>query len=515
MSGLASNRDDMFMTPDDRIEGFLASIVESSNDAIVSKTLDGIVTSWNRAAERIFGYSAQEMIGQPISKLLVPCQPDDMARILEQLAQGKRVEHYETIRRTKDGRTLNVSLSVSPIRDPAGNLVGAAKIARDITERKRAEVQNTDLLKEIRRSASHQDQLLCMLAHELRNPLAPLRNAVHLLQLRGDDPSVVSRVREMMDRQITHMGRLVDDLLEVSRITRGTINLNRERTDLSRLVRLTMQDQRELIEQQGIAIESKFPDIPVWVQGDRTRLTQVLENLLENARKFTQSGGSIAVEVAADLASREAVLRVGDTGIGVDPDLLPRLFEPFTQADRSLDRRGGGLGLGLALVKRLVELHDGTVSARSAGSDQGTEFTVRLPLQEEPMALSESLPGPKKTTRNVRVLVVEDNRDAAESLRMLLSTQGYEVALAYTGTEGVEAARTARPDVIICDVGLPGMDGYAVARAIRMNPGTAKTRLIAVTGYGQDDDRMRALASGFDTHLVKPADPEVLLGLLN
>ncbi len=354
-----------------------------------------------------------------------------------------------------------------------------------------------------------------MLAHELRNPLAPLRNAVHLLQLRGHDPTVVDRVREMMDRQITQMGRLVDDLLEVSRITRGTINLNRERTDLARLVRIVTEDQRDLIESAGVVIDLNLPDIPVWVQGDRTRLTQILENLLENARKFTQSGGSIRIEVFADPWRREAVMIVRDTGIGVDPELLPKLFEPFTQADRSLHRSGGGLGLGLALVKRLVELHDGTVSARSAGSGQGTEFTVRLPLQEEPMALSQSRPSPAQMTRQVRVLVVEDNRDSAESLRMLLTTQGYEVVLAYTGNEGLEAARTGRPDVVICDVGLPGMDGYAVARALRMDPGTAKTRLIAVTGYGQEDDRMRALASGFDTHLVKPADPEVLLGLLN
>ncbi len=515
MNGAAPNQDESSTPPDATNQGFLASIVEFSNDAILSKTLEGIVTSWNAAAERIFGYSADEMIGQPISKLSVPGQSDDMTRILEQLAEGQRIEHYETIRQTKDGRTINVSLSISPIRDSSGKVIGAAKIARDITERKRTEQQNADLVKEIRRSANQQDQLLCMLAHELRNPLAPLRNAVHLLHLRGDDPSMVARVRDMMDRQITHMGKLVDDLLEVSRITRGTIKLDRERTDLARLVRIAAEDLRETIENSGIAIETKIPDIPVWVNGDRTRLTQVLENLLENARKFTQSGGSIEVEVVADPSRREAVLHVRDTGIGVDPDLLPRLFEPFTQADRSLDRRGGGLGLGLTLVKRLVELHDGTVSASSAGSDQGTEFKVKLPLQEEPMALSESRPSPANTARHVRVLVVEDNRDAAESLRMLLSTQGFEVALAYTGTEGVEAARTVHPDVVICDVGLPGMDGYAVARAIRMNPGTAKTRLIAVTGYGQDDDRMRALASGFDTHLVKPADPEVLLGLLN
>jgi len=630
-----------FPIPNSSLQGFLASIVESSDDAIVSKTLDGTVTSWNRAAERIFGYTADEMIGHPITKLAVPGQAEDMTRILEKLARGERVDHYETIRRTKDGRMIHVSLSVSPIRTVAGKIIGAAKIVRDInerklaeqalresevrfrtlfeqaavgieqvaldgrivgvnsklcqmlgrdssallgknckeithpddwereevlldqllagertsyavekrcihgsgntvwvrltsslardpegqclyrisllegiTDRKRAEEQNAALLEEIRQSVYHKDEFLAMLAHELRNPLAPLRNAVHLLHLRGEDPTVVARVRDMMDRQITHMRRLIDDLLDVSRITRGTITLNRERTDLARLVRLSTEDQRETFQNSSIELETRLPEIPVWVQGDRTRLTQVLENLLENARKFTPRGGKIEVEVVADPARREALMQVRDTGIGIEPELLPRLFDLFTQADRSLDRSPGGLGLGLALVKRLVELHDGKVSAHSAGSNQGAEFTVRLPLEDEPMALSETRRGAVTSNRHVRVLVVEDNRDSAESLRMLLATQGYEVALAYTGTEGVEAARRARPDVVICDIGLPGMDGYAVARAIRLNPGTAKARLIAVTGYGQDDDRARALANGFDTHLVKPADPEKLLGLL-
>ena len=233
MNGAEPKQDRITIAPEQALESFLASIVESSNDAIVSKTLDGIVTSWNRAAEQIFGYTAEEMIGQPIRKLAVPDQPEDIARILEKLSQGQRIEHYETLRRAKDGRIINVSLSVSPIRDATGKIIGAAKIARDITERKLAEEQNRALLKEIRQSARHKDEFLSMLAHELRNPLAPLRNAAHLLHLRGDDPAVVERVRDMMDRQITYMGRLIDDLVDLSRITHGTIKLNRERTDLA------------------------------------------------------------------------------------------------------------------------------------------------------------------------------------------------------------------------------------------------------------------------------------------
>ncbi len=511
MDEASSQQRGYFVSP----QAFLASIVESSNDAIVTKTLEGIVTSWNRAAERIFGYTAAEMIGHPISRIAVPGHVEDMRRILEKIARGERIEHFETRRRTKDGRIIHVSLSVSPVRNELGQIIGAAKIARDVTERKRVEEENAALVGELQESAKHKDELLRMLAHELRNPLAPLRNAVHLLQLQGNDPAIVSRVREMMNRQITHLSRLIDDLLDVSRITFGVIHLDRERMDLARLVRLTIDDQQELFEKSGIALTTRIPEIPVWTYGDRTRMSQALENLLENARKFTQSGGRIEVEVTIEPEPQAAIIRVCDTGIGVDPQLLPRLFEPFIQADRSLDRKRGGLGLGLTLVKKIVDLHAGSVAAHSAGKDQGAEFTIRLPLQSEPLALASSEVIPAGVSKHVRILVVEDNRDSAESLRMLLSTQGYEVALAYNGIEGVEAARSAHPDVIICDVGLPGMDGYAVARAIRRDPGTSKTRLIAVTGYGQDDDRVRALASGFDTHLVKPADPETLLGLIS
>ena len=628
------------MPPEDiALQAYLASIVESSDDAIIGKSLDGIVMSWNRSAERIFGYTAEEMIGRPMSQLAVPGQQEDMTWILDRVRNGERIDHYETVRQTKDGRVIFVSLCVSPIRDTAGKIVGASKIARDITERKRAledrlraeerlrlaleagrmlaweldvatgmvecsdspagfpdvssgpyseltrhfhhddlervdlalrralsgeapydvefrlvgpegsirwvsdraivfldqtgtplrvlgvctditeqkrsEERNTTLLREIQHADESKNKFLAMLAHELRNPLAPLRNSVHLLRMRGGDAAMVAQVRDMMDRQVTHMGRLVDDLLDVSRITRGLVSLNRERVDLAQLARLTVEDHRALFEASGVTLTARVPEIPVWVHGDRTRLTQVLDNLLENGRKFTEKEGEIEIEVCADETARRAVLRVRDTGIGVDPEMIPKLFDVFSQADRSLDRRRGGLGLGLALVKRLVQLHDGAVEACSAGLGEGTEFTISLPLELEPKALSQRSPGSPQAKKRIRVLVVEDNHDSAESLRMLLATQGYEVTIAYSGTEGVAAAQRARPDVVVCDIGLPGMDGYAVAKAIRRDPATAGTRLIAVTGYGQDDDQARAMESGFDTHLVKPADPERLLSLLS
>jgi len=495
-------------------QAFLASIVESSDDAIVSKSLDGTVTSWNRAAERIFGYSAAEMIGRPITVLAVPESYEDMRRILETIRRGERVVHYETVRKTKDGRIINVSLTVSPIRDARGEIVGASKIARDITDRKRAEQENASLLEEVRQAVEGRDKFLAMLAHELRNPLAPLKTSIHLLRLRGEDPSVLARVRDMMDRQVTQMSRLVDDLLDASRITRGLVTLVRERIDLARIARLAVEDHRSQFETSGVTLEVDVPEIPVWVNGDRSRIVQILGNLLENAYKFTDGGGRIVVELVADQGADRAELRVRDTGIGIEPELLPRLFEVFSQTDQGLDRRRGGLGLGLALVKRLVQLHGGDVAARSAGAGQGAEFSVWLPREREPSVLSEQEPNAPPPPKAVRVLVVEDNADSAESLRMLLSSQGHDVTLASSGTEGVEIALLARPDVVVCDIGLPGMDGYAVARALRKDPTTRGTRLIAVTGYGQDEDRSRALEGGFDVHLVKPADPETLLGLI-
>ena len=505
----------MTPTPEYESQAFLASIVESSDDAIVTKSLDGTVTSWNRAAERIFGYTAAEMIGRPITVLAVPENHEDMRRILETIRRGERVDHYETVRRTKDGRTIHVALTVSPILDARGKIVGASKIARDITDRKRAEQENASLLAEVQQAVERRDEFLVMLAHELRNPLAPLRTSIHLLRLRGDDPSVLARVRDMMDRQITHMSRLVDDLLDVSRITRGMVTLVRERIDLARIARLAVEDHLSLFETSGVTLEVDVPEIPVWINGDSTRIVQVLNTLLENAHKFTDVGGRIMVEVVADQGADRAVLSVRDTGIGVEPEMLPRLFEVFSQSDRSLDRRRGGLGLGLALVKRLVQLHGGEVAARSAGVGQGAEFSVSLPREREPAVLSEAESNTPPPLKAVRVLVVEDNADSAECLRMLLSSHGHEVTLASSGTEGVEIARRARPDVVVCDIGLPGMDGYAVARAIRQDPTTHATRLIAVTGYGQAEDRSRALESGFDNHMVKPADPETLLGLIS
>jgi len=369
---------------------------------------------------------------------------------------------------------------------------------------------NVHLLESLELANRRKDEFLHMLAHELRNPLAPIRNALHLLRL-GPGDALAERTREMMERQVQHLARIVDDLLDVARITRGKATVRRERLDLGRLVYQAAEDRRAVLEGAGLALRVELPQVPVWVRGDRTRLAQVLGNLLDNAAKFTPAGGRVTVGLAADSDARQAVVSVRDTGVGIEPPVLPYVFDVFTQADRSLDRSGGGLGLGLSVARGLVQLHGGTIEAASAGPGRGAEITFRLPLEPELPALTRtphSVPPPRK---RLRVLVVEDNRDSAESLRLLLEAFGNEVAVAHSGPEGLAAAKAMRPDVVLCDIGLPGLDGFGVAAALRQSPETAAARLIAVTGYGDEEDRRRSREAGFDVHLVKPVEPERLL----
>jgi signal transduction histidine kinase len=359
------------------------------------------------------------------------------------------------------------------------------------------------------------DAFLAMLAHELRNPLAPLRNALQVMRLRGMADPALRQSQEMMERQVRHLARIVDDLLDVSRIMRGKIQLRPERLDLVRVVRTAVEDHRSIFQQAGLEVDVDLPELPVWVMGDSIRLAQVLSNLLHNAAKFTEAGGRVSVRLTVDRAGRRAEVAVRDTGVGIGPEMLPRLFETFAQADRSLDRSKGGLGLGLALVKGLVELHGGEVHAASEGLGCGAEVTVRLSVEPEPAALSEMPTYPKPDGRHLRILVVEDNPDSADSLRMVLELYGYEVSVAYTGTAAVKAAEEWKPDVVLCDIGLPGLDGYGVASRLRHSPVTAKARLIAVTGYGREEDRRRSHEAGFDEHLTKPVDPDALQRLLS
>ncbi|HEV3120372.1 MAG TPA: MASE1 domain-containing protein, partial [Isosphaeraceae bacterium] len=376
-----------------------------------------------------------------------------------------------------------------------------------ITERWRAE-------ESLRAADRRKNEFLAMLAHELRNPLGPIKNAVHLLSLKGPPEPELDEARAMIERQVGHMVRLIDDLLDVSRITRGRILLHRERIDLSGLVRATVQDYRRGLEAAGLSVQLELPAEPLWVQGDATRLAQVVGNLLQNAAKFSDAGACVTIRLSVG-ADDKATLSISDTGIGMAPDLLTRLFEPFTQADQSLARSRGGLGLGLALAKGLIDLHGGEIAARSEGPGRGSQLEIRLPLERGLVATPASAPGPAPAGKGCRVLVIEDNRDGAESMRRLLKLAGHQVEVADAGGTGLVAARQFRPDAVVCDLGLPGgMSGYDVARGLRGDAELAGAYLIALTGYSQNEHRELASEAGFDVLLTKPVNFDDLQRLL-
>jgi signal transduction histidine kinase/ActR/RegA family two-component response regulator len=386
---------------------------------------------------------------------------------------------------------------------------------REATERSRktdeALRQQAEALAEANR---RKDEFLAVLAHELRNPLAPIRNAAEVMGLQPGDRATTEWARGLLERQAQQMTRLVDDLLDASRISRGKITLQRTRLDIVCLVRDVTEDRRASVAEAGLSLALELPQVPLWVDGDATRLAQVVGNLLQNAIKFTDRGGQLTVKVTAEEGARHVRIAVHDTGIGIEPDLLPLVFETFMQGDRSLERSRGGLGLGLALVKGLAELHGGEVQATSEGVGRGAEFTVRLPLAGEPLPVGEPTSRPRRAEQPLHLLLIEDHHDSADSLKTLLELYGHKVTVAHTGAEGLEAARRQTPDVILCDLGMPGMSGYDVAIALRQDPTTASTRLMAVSGHGSETDQQRCREAGFDLHLTKPVDLDVLQELL-
>jgi len=416
-----------------------------------------------------------------------------------------------------DGSRVPILVGLSTQQD------GLAAFLIDLTSEKAAqrarresEERTRALAEKLAEADRRKDEFFGVLSHELRNPLAPIRNALHLLACAPNDPARAARAREVMARQLGHLTRLVDDLLDVARITRGRIQLRRVPLDLATLVRETVEDHRPTFDAAGLHLVLQLPESPVPVEGDPTRLAQVLGNLLGNAAKFTPRGGTVAVRLGED-PGVGALLEVRDTGEGIDSDVLRRIFEPFSQGDHSLARSRGGLGLGLTLVKGLVELHGGTATVSSAGGDAGTEVLVRLPLASSARAPEPrpAAPPPAAVPRGAQVLVVEDNLDAAETLAEALHLEGLEVTVANDGEAGLVAARQIRPDLVICDIGLPGgLDGYGVARAIRADPALHHIPLVALTGYAGPEDQARAREAGFDRHLAKPAGIEDLLGAI-
>jgi len=484
-------------------------LVETVKDyAIFMLDPDGRVASWNAGAERIKGYAAHEIIGKHFSEFY----PEDARRKKwpeQELALAREHGRFEDEgpRLRKDGTTFWANVVISAVFERDGTLRGFAKVTRDLTDRRRVEA--------LEDASRKTNEFLAMLAHELRNPLAPMANALKLLARAPTSDPTELWVREVLERQTGQMSRLVDDLLDVSRVTRAAMVLDRKPLDARKSLRNALDAARQWIEEGRHRLILEIADERLEIDGDEVRLNQVFQNLLHNAAKYTPQGGEI--RVAARREGDEAVISVRDSGVGMTPELVESAFEIFKQGSQSLDRPHGGLGVGLTLVQRLVHLHGGSVQARSEGPGKGAEFIVRLPLRAEPAiidAASLSREDGKHAGTPRRVLVVDDNQDAAHALRLLLETDGHEVMVAADGAAGLALAREHRPDVVLLDIGLPTLNGYEIATRIRADPALKGTVLVAVTGYGQMHDRARASASGFDHHLVKPVEFRALQEVL-
>lgn len=446
---------------------------------------------------------------QVVDNLEVPYPPE----ILASAPAGQVLRSALVLPLQARGRTLG-ALTLAAAGAARRLSASDRTLAEDLAGRAAVAFDNNRLYQSLQQADRHKDEFLAMLAHELRNPLAPIRNATEVMRLVGNQDAVVVQARDMIDRQVKHMARLVDDLLDTSRISRGKILLRKESIDLVKLVRDVADDTRPELANAGLTLELRLADGPIWCDGDPTRLAQVVGNVLHNARKFTDAGGRVTVELQRDGATSVRIT-VRDTGIGMEPAMLSRVFESFTQADRSLDRSRGGLGLGLALVKGLVELHGGRATAHSAGPGQGTELSIWLPIRQAPMPIPERAAGPAAGAGPCRVLIIEDNVDAAVSMQMLLSQAGHHVQVATSGPAGVQAVLDFGPDVVLCDLGLPGgMDGYAVAQTLRRNGAGGPPLLVALTGYGQEEDKQRSYSAGFDAHLTKPVEFQELQRLM-
>jgi two-component system CheB/CheR fusion protein len=493
-------------------EAELAAIYENAPLVMMLVDRERRVRKMNRFAEQFGGGSAADLLGRHegealrcVNALREPggcgygSQCSDCtvrSTILETLETGRSHHLVEASRASViEGKVQDFTFLLSTTRLAVRGERQVLVTIQDITERTKAE-------EALRLSDRRKNEFLGVLSHELRNPLAPIRNALFILGRARPGSEQATRAKAVLDRQVGHLARLVDDLLDVTRISRAKIRLQRGRVDLGELVLRAVEDNRQILAEREIALDVRIAPGPIPLDADSTRIAQIIGNLLQNSSKFTDHGGRITVVVEREAG--EVSLRVRDTGIGISPEMLLSVFEPFTQADESLHRSRGGLGLGLALVKGLVEMHGGTVEARSDGIGRGAELIVRLPLASDGAGAREPTPEPRPPIRPRRVLIIEDNLDAAETLREMLEMDGHRVEVAHDGRAGLEKARASRPDVVLCDIGLPEMDGYGVARAIRSDPTLASTFLVALTGYALPEDQRRAAQAGFDRHLAKP-----------
>jgi PAS domain S-box-containing protein len=493
----------------------LAAIVESSDDAIVSKSLEGVITSWNKGAERIFGYTEAETIGKPITMLIPPDRLNEEPRILARIRAGERVDHFETVRRRKNGELIEVSVTISPVRDEGGRIIGASKIARDVTPQKQVQ-RELQAAKDAAEAASKaKDHFLNVLSHELRTPLTPVLAALGLLEHGPHpDPAELHEQVRMIRRNVETQARLVDDLLDVTRIARGKIHLHFEVTDANAALRgaLSMVQGDADLKSLSVTVALHARSPHVWA--DPGRLQQMFLNILSNAVKFTPDGGSITIR-SSDTHDQNGGFRaeVSDTGVGIDADLLPKLFTAFEQGGQAVTRKFGGLGLGLSIVRSMVELHGGHVTAFSGGTGKGASFIIELPTIPAPAdALSPASAAPPVAgASSRRILLVEDHADTRTVMSRLLASFGFRVTTAGTVREALDLSERERFDLLVSDIGLPDGSGTDVMRALRQRQ---QIKGIALSGFGRDEDLRRSAEAGFLQHLTKPVNFHTLREVL-
>jgi PAS domain S-box-containing protein len=509
----------------EQTRALLAGIVDSSEDAIISKSLEGIITSWNKSAERMFGWTPEEAIGQAIYLIIPPELRDEEAMILGRLRQGQRIEHFETIRMTKDGRRFNISLTVSPVRNRNGQIIGASKTARDITERVRTEEERAMLLaseraaRERAESASRaKDEFVAMISHEIRSPLNAILGWSQMLRQGKLDQVAAANALESIERNARAQAQLVSDLLDISRVITGKLRINARPVDITNSLESALDSIRPAAEAKQIQIEVEREPYATVVTGDADRLQQVFWNLLSNAVKFTPRGGRVEIKVSR--VESELEIAIADTGAGIGAEFLPYIFDRFTQADTTTARRHAGLGLGLAIVRHMVELHGGTVQAESRGVGQGSTFRVTLPVRALNPRGAESLPDalPVAILANdialdrIRIMVVDDEAETRDLLKIMLASHGAEVSAYASGAEALAQVDHCKPQVIVSDIGMPGQDGYAFIRKVRgLGADVENIPAIALTAYARAEDRMRALAAGFQMHVPKPVEASELV----
>jgi PAS domain S-box-containing protein len=496
----------------------LRSTLASIGDAVITTDAQGRVTSLNEVAVQLTGWTNQEAAGIPLDAVFRIINESSRQSVenpaMKALREGVIVGlANHTLLIAKDGTERPIDDSAAPIYSEKGVLYGCVLVFRDITERKLMEDDLRLVAADLSEANRRKDEFLATLAHELRNPLAPIRNGLQVLRLAGGDAETVEQAHNLMERQLSQLVRLVDDLMDVSRITRGKIELRTRQVPLAHVIHSAIETSRPLIEDMAHKLTVSVPEQTLIVTADLTRLAQVFVNLLNNAAKYSEPGSHIWLTV--ERQGSDVVVSVKDAGIGIDSEQLPRIFDMFTQIDGSLEKSRGGLGIGLTLVKRLVEMHGGRIEAKSDGPGRGSEFLVRLPVVEAsaPEGTNDpAMPAPIESA--LRILIVDDNQDGANSLTMMLKIMGNDTRTAYDGLQGVEMAEQFRPDVVLLDIGLPRLNGYEACRRIRNQAWGISTILIAMTGWGQDEDRRRSHQAGFDHHLVKPVDPKSLMELL-